>query len=207
MLIGVVADEWTKKELLAQGMQPGTEILWLDRPAVIPGAAAYIHLLFPNDAGPAEVWEALTDTPVIINDVLQKKRQLPSHFIRLNGWPTFLNRPLVEVASNDPAIKDQASAVFSAINKSVEWVPDVPGFVSARIVSMIINEAFYTLEDEVSTKEEIDTAMKLGTNYPYGPFEWAQQIGLKNIFSLLDKLYSGQTRYKPSPLLIKEAGN
>ncbi|MEQ1675316.1 MAG: 3-hydroxyacyl-CoA dehydrogenase family protein [Chitinophagaceae bacterium] len=207
MLIGVVADEWTKKELLAQGMQPGTEILWLDRPAVIPGAAAYIHLLFPNDPGLAAAWEALTDTPVIINDVLQKNRQLPSHFIRLNGWPTFLNRPLVEVASSDPAIKDKASAVFSAINKSVEWVPDVPGFVSARIVSMIINEAFYTLEDEVSTKEEIDTAMKLGTNYPYGPFEWAQQIGLKNICSLLDKLFSGQPRYKPSPLLIKEAGH
>ena len=49
--------------------------------------------------------------------------------------------------------------------------PDIPGFISARVVSMIINEAYFALEEEVSSKEEIDTAMKLGTNYPYGPFD------------------------------------
>lgn len=206
MLIGVIADERTKNELLAQGVQPGTDIQWMDQPAIISGAAAYIHLLFPENPGPLSAWEILTDTPVIINDVLQKKRQLPSHFIRLNAWPTFLTRPLVEVAGSDPAIKDKAAAIFSAFNKSVEWVPDVPGFISTRIISMIINEAYYTLQEAVSTKEEIDIAMKLGTNYPYGPFEWAQLIGLKNIYSLLDKLCVNHSRYKPSALLLKEAG-
>jgi 3-hydroxyacyl-CoA dehydrogenase len=44
---------------------------------------------------------------------------------------------------------------------------------------MIINEAYFALEDNVSTKAETDIAMKLGTNYPYGPFEWGQLIGLK----------------------------
>ncbi len=45
-------------------------------------------------------------------------------------------------------------------------------------MAMIINEAWHALAEEVSTKNEIDTAMKLGTNYPYGPFEWAEKIGL-----------------------------
>ncbi len=58
---------------------------------------------------------------------------------------------------------------------------DEPGFVSARIVSMIINEAYFTLEAGTSTKEEIDIAMKLGTGYPFGPFEWGEMIGLSRI--------------------------
>ena len=70
---------------------------------------------------------------------------------------------------------------------------------------MIINEAFFALEDNVSSKAEIDTAMKLGTNYPFGPFEWAAVMGLENILALLQKLYTTDSRYKPSQLLITEA--
>jgi 3-hydroxybutyryl-CoA dehydrogenase len=57
----------------------------------------------------------------------------------------------------------------------------------------------------VSTKKETDIAMKLGTNYPYGPFEWAEKIGLKNIAALLTALCKEENRYQPSPLLLKEA--
>ncbi|MEO5650820.1 MAG: 3-hydroxyacyl-CoA dehydrogenase family protein, partial [Ginsengibacter sp.] len=68
----------------------------------------------------------------------------------------------------------------------------------ARVISMIINEAFYTLKENVSTKKEIDLAMKLGTNYPFGPFEWAEKIGLENVFNLLKKLSEKEERYIPS---------
>ena len=70
---------------------------------------------------------------------------------------------------------------------------------------MIINEAYFTLEENVSTKEEIDIAMKLGTNYPYGPFEWSKKIGLKNIADLLKELFITEKRYQPAALLLKEA--
>ena len=69
---------------------------------------------------------------------------------------------------------------------------------------MIINEAFFALSESVSTKEEMDIAMKLGTNYPYGPFEWAWKIGLSNIITLLNKLSIQQSRYTPSGLLLEE---
>jgi 3-hydroxybutyryl-CoA dehydrogenase len=62
---------------------------------------------------------------------------------------------------------------------------------------MMINEAFIALNEGVSTKEEIDIAMKLGTNYPYGPFEWSEKIGVEKIKSLLEKLNHYQERYKP----------
>jgi 3-hydroxybutyryl-CoA dehydrogenase len=91
------------------------------------------------------------------------------------------------------------------LNRRTEWVPDEKGLISARIVSMIINEAFFALEEKVSSKEEIDTAMKLGTNYPYGPFEWGEKIGFKKIVSLLTALSNEEERYQPAALLIKEA--
>jgi 3-hydroxybutyryl-CoA dehydrogenase len=87
------------------------------------------------------------------------------------------------------------------LGRKTEWVPDVAGFITPRVVATVINEAFLALEENVSVETEIDTAMKLGTNYPYGPFEWGQKIGLQNIHSLLDALSKEQIRYKPSKLL------
>jgi 3-hydroxybutyryl-CoA dehydrogenase len=61
--------------------------------------------------------------------------------------------------------------------------------------------------DGVSGKAEIDTAMRLGTNYPKGPFEWCEQIGIKNVFVLLTKLCETNKRYIPAPQLIYESEN
>jgi 3-hydroxybutyryl-CoA dehydrogenase len=90
------------------------------------------------------------------------------------------------------------------LDLSYRIVADVAGMVSGRILAMIINEAYYTLQEDVSTKEEIDTAMKLGTNYPFGPFEWSEFIGLENIYDLLNKLSRSDNRYMPAAAM-KEA--
>jgi 3-hydroxybutyryl-CoA dehydrogenase len=115
-------------------------------------------------------------------------------FVRINGWPTFLKSPILE-ASSKHANTQEVEKVFSFFNKKLEWVPDDVGFVTPRVVSTIINEAFIALKEGVSTKQEIDIAMKLGTNYPYGPFEWAEKIGVKRIGSLLNKLSHQHKRY------------
>jgi 3-hydroxybutyryl-CoA dehydrogenase len=70
---------------------------------------------------------------------------------------------------------------------------------------MIINEAYFALDEKVSSKEEIDIAMKLGTNYPFGPFEWSNKIGIKKICDLLNVLKEINPRYQPNYLLEKEA--
>ncbi|MEB3059486.1 3-hydroxyacyl-CoA dehydrogenase family protein, partial [Parvimonas sp. D9] len=67
--------------------------------------------------------------------------------------------------------------VLEAMGFAYQFVPDVPGMVAARVIAMIINEAFFALGDGISSKHDIDTVMKLGTNYPYGPFEWCNLIG------------------------------
>ncbi len=71
-------------------------------------------------------------------------------------------------------------------------------------IFLAYNEAFFALSENVSTMVEIDTAMKLGTAYPYGPFEWGNKIGLQNIVTLLKKLSKKQLRYAPCDLLVQE---
>ena len=69
--------------------------------------------------------------------------------------------------------------------------------VSPRIICMIINEAALTLEDGTADMKDIDLGMKLGTNYPQGPLEWADQIGINHVYETLEALYqqSGDERY------------
>jgi 3-hydroxybutyryl-CoA dehydrogenase len=170
-----------------------------------PQADAFFDLAFEMNPERIALLNKLTAKPVFINSVSYTISETGSSFIRLNGWPTFLKRDLLEAACTDDSVKTNAEQVMVALNKKSEWVPDIAGFISARVVSMIVNEAWFALEEEVSTKKEIDTAMKLGTNYPYGPFEWGEKIGIKNIYELLTKLSKTNSRYQPAALLQKEA--
>jgi 3-hydroxybutyryl-CoA dehydrogenase len=80
---------------------------------------------------------------------------------------------------------------------------DFPGFVSNRLLMPMLNEAIECLREGVSTKEDIDTIMKLGMAHPMGPIQLADYIGLDvclAIMEVLDKGFGG-VKYKPSPLL------
>ncbi len=145
-----------------------------------------------------------TDKPVFINSVTTTLADLiaPVNVLRINGWRTFLQRPLWEIAGT---ITPEGNAIMEKINKKIQVIKDEPGLVAATIIAMIINEAYFALGDEVSSKAEIDIAMQLGTNYPCGPFEWAQKIGVSNIYTLLQKLSLTNKRYQPAPLLVNEA--
>ena len=141
--------------------------------------------------------------PVFINSVLQTLADVhaPEHVLRINGWPTFLSRTVWEITGQ---VNENVDSVFKLLNIKINLVKDEPGFITARIIAMIVNEAYFAVEDDVSSKDEIDIAMRLGTNYPFGPFEWAKLIGTNNILALLQKLNTTDNRYVPSKLLIKE---
>ena len=85
-------------------------------------------------------------------------------------------------------------------------VDDRVGLVTPRIICMIINEAYYTVQEGTATKADIDAGMKLGTNYPFGPFEWCAKIGVDHVYELLEAVYEDtkDERYKICPLLKKE---
>lgn len=208
MKLAIVANEQFKEELLSLPVRKGVEIDWLSRVAELNShrhADAVIDLMFDNEKTEISLLKEFHPRPVIVNSVIKTLGEIDLSFIRINAWPTFLKRPVTEAAFNIEADKAAGEKIFEAIGRKAEWVPDIPGFLSPRVIAMIINEAYFALEEKVSTKEEIDTAMKLGTNYPFGPFEWAEKIGLKNIHELLNILSGKEKRYQPSALLIKEA--
>lgn len=143
------------------------------------------------------------EKPVIINSVVETLQELnaPENILRINGWPGFLQRPAWEITG---IVDEHLRTVFEKLEIRLHIVADKPGLVAARIIALIVNEAYLALEDDVSSKSEIDTAMKLGTNYPFGPFEWSTAIGIENIATLLEKLNQESGRYKPAGLLINE---
>lgn len=205
MKIAVIANEILKEELLAQGMANEVQVEWLNEIPSVSAADCYIDLLFKTEQQRINKLNKLQPALVMVNAVINTLDEMPGIFIRFNGWPTFLKRALLEASCNNAAIKTAAEKFFAFFNKKIEWVPDIPGFISTRVVCMIINEAYFALDEKVSGKPEIDTAMKLGTNYPFGPFEWGEKIGLQNVNELLTTLAQTNSRYQPSALLKKEA--
>lgn len=73
-------------------------------------------------------------------------------------------------------------------------------YILARVLAAILNEAALALDEGVATREDIDTAMKLGTNYPKGPLAWSDEIGPRTVRGLLTELNStvALDRYLPA---------
>jgi 3-hydroxybutyryl-CoA dehydrogenase len=195
MRIAVKAHPHQKEEWLSGNSNNNVELLWVDD--TTPSADAYFDLSF-EEYGTA--FGEIKDKPVFMSAVAETLNELPLNASRINAWKGFFGKGMVEVVLRNEEAKK--------ILDSLEWkyceVPDVPGMIAPRTISMIINEAYFALGDEVSSKEEIDIAMKLGTNYPYGPFEWSRLIGLHNVYRLLKKLSSTDNRYQPAPALEQE---
>lgn len=95
-------------------------------------------------------------------------------------------------------------ALAKTLGKDPVEVNDYPGFVANRILMPMINEAIYTLYEDVAGVEEIDTVMKLGMAHPMGPLQLADFIGLDVCLAILKVLYNGfgNQKYAPCPLLV-----
>ena len=130
---------------------------------------------------------------------------------RVVGFATFhplARRNVIELArgldTGDDAMA-AAGSLVERLGKQSAVVKDAPGLVFPRILSLIINEAVRSLDEGVATAEEIDVALRLGTNYPQGPLRWADEIGLDEVLAVLEGLLeeTGDDRYRPAPLLRK----
>jgi 3-hydroxybutyryl-CoA dehydrogenase len=206
MTIAILADDGLKAEWLAKEAPEEMEFVWVDSVSslVMVEADAYFDLLFDADPERTARLKQLKGKPVFINAVPWTGATTGGSFIRINAWPGLLRRPITEVAVTDPAQEVIVSEVFTQLQWRYQLVPDTCGMITPRILAMIINEAWFTFGEGVSTKEEIDTAMKLGTNYPMGPFEWGEMIGLEKIYGLLKELGRTEERYAVAPALEQD---
>ncbi|MEV8043789.1 3-hydroxyacyl-CoA dehydrogenase [Streptomyces griseoluteus] len=112
-------------------------------------------------------------------------------------------------ASQDTSARTLAEAIglFQALGKDVSVIGDVPGMIVARTVARIVDLAHDAVAKGVATEEDVDTAMRLGVNYPLGPFEWSRRLGRSWAYELLDDLHMRDPsgRYAPSLALYRHA--
>ena len=202
MKIAVCSTPEQYDQLLSRGVPVGVTVIMqsCDEPVTIE-ADIYIDLLFD---GAKPVFGNITAHPVFVNEVIAINRTLPANFIRLNGWNSFLERDMLELAINDTKFFTDGTSALQNLGWKYQTAPDLPGMISARIIAMLINEAYFALAEDLSTKEEIDIAMRTGTNYPYGPFEWSRKIGLRNVYELLEELSRENERYLPAPNMAQD---
>ncbi len=117
-------------------------------------------------------------------------------------------KPLVEIIRGYNTSEEVTRTIIE-LAKKLDKVPtevkDYPGFIANRILMPLINEAVYTLYEDVAGVKEIDTIMKLGMAHPMGPLQLADFIGLDTCLSILNVLYQGfgNSKYAPCPLLVK----
>lgn len=130
----------------------------------------------------------------------------PGRLIGIGLYSTFSQAQRIEIAPSkitDAAVLKNAEKILDELGVNYSVVPDRVGLIFPRVVSMIINEAVQVYSEKIASKEDIDTAMKLGTNYPKGPFEWADKIGIELVYNILTALQRdfGEDRYRPHPAL------
>jgi 3-hydroxybutyryl-CoA dehydrogenase len=129
----------------------------------------------------------------------------PDRVIAMHFFNPVHKMPLVEIIKGLETSDETAEAIRRAaeqMGKETVVINEFPGFVTSRISALVGNEAFYMLQEGVGTPEEIDKAIKLGLNYPMGPFELGDLVGLDTRLNNLNYLHSklGE-KYRPAPLL------
>lgn len=168
-------------------------------------------LNFDDDTSALAMYAGLRDVPVFVNAVklslneavYVSEEKIKCRLFGINALPGFLSQSKWEVSLHRKFQMPELDALMKHLGIDYLPVEDRVGLVKPRIIFMIINEACYTLQEGTAGIQDIDTAMKLGTNYPYGPFEWCDKIGITPVFETLSALYEDtkDERYKVCPLL------
>ncbi len=176
-----------------------------------------IEAIFENLAIKQELFAALdkvmpnhcifaTNTSSLSVTQIAAKTKRTSQFIGMHFFSPAHIMKLIELIPGLDTSTETIAKIkdFSQqLGKEVVMANDFPGFITTRLGLVLINEAIYTLMEGISSKEEIDTAMKLGYNHPMGPLELADFIGLDVCLNILNRLYEGfsDSKYRPCPLL------
>ena len=143
-----------------------------------------------------------------LTEMMSHKAGLPAGLrFGFCGLPTLFNRSLLEVSLYHEADREQLAETCAALGTDYRVVADRVGLVTPRVICQIINEACFTVQEGTATMQDVDLGMKLGTNYPHGPFAWANAIGVARVHAVLEAMWDDthDERYKVCSLLKRQA--
>ncbi|QHS61854.1 3-hydroxyacyl-CoA dehydrogenase family protein [Chitinophaga agri] len=192
------------------------QVTSLERTGTLADHELVVDLNFDEHTGRARIYAKYPQVPVLASIVRTSLSELMSNYafeqgfsiIGCNWLPGFAAMPVTEVSVIGEEQKPLLAEIMTSLGWEYEIVEDRVGLVTPRVICMIINEAYLAAEEGTASREDINTAMRLGTNYPMGPFEWCEKIGIRHVCGVLDAVYkaTGNERYKISALLAREAG-
>lgn len=129
----------------------------------------------------------------------------PHKVIAMHFFNPVHKMPLIEIIKGletDEETVEAVREVARSMGKETVIINEFPGFVTSRISALVGNEAFFMLQEGLGTPEDIDKAIKLGLNYPMGPFELGDLVGLDTRLNNLKYLHEKLgDKYRPAPLL------
>jgi 3-hydroxybutyryl-CoA dehydrogenase len=154
----------------------------------------------PQDAVLATNTSSIPITRIAAS-VPNPERVIGMHF--MNPVPVMQLVEIIRGVQTSDATYAATRALAERMGKTTVLSKDLPGFIVNRILIPMINEACFALQDGLASAEDIDTAMKLGTNVPMGPLTLADFIGLDTCLSIAEVLHKGlgEDKYRPAPVL------
>ena len=198
----VAASDAPLAEVVLMGRGPLVERLggWLDRRGI-----AHVH-------AEAAVWSGLRVGSVEVHLCTGRTAAHAAYErnraeLAVMDWPIAPDRADGLALAFGPRVSEAGRAQVEALWRRLGWEPlhlrDAPGLVVARTLAMLVNEGADAVLQGVCDEAGADTAMKLGVNYPAGPFEWLAAIGVAAVVEMLDALFDAtrNERYRVSPLL------
>lgn len=163
-----------------------------------------------NDVASEDAIIASNTSSISIN-ALSSSVKNPGNFIGLHFFNPVPVMKLVEIIRGEKTsdlVLQKSLEIIRSLRKEPVTSNDFPGFISNRVLMPLIREAILTLEQGVSTKEDIDKTLKLGMNHPMGPLELADFIGLDVVHDIMFVLYAefGDPRFMP-PVTLRNMVN
>ncbi|MFE4710100.1 MULTISPECIES: 3-hydroxyacyl-CoA dehydrogenase family protein [Bacillales] len=155
------------------------------------------HIILASNTSTLSLTELASST-------MYPERVIGMHFI----YPV-AKVDLVEIVrglkTSDKTFEDTKAFVDEVVEKKGVMIYESPGFVTSRLICLLINEAMHVLQEGVASPQDIDDAMRIGYQFQYGPLEMADRFGLDSVQAALERMFReyGELKYRPSTILKK----